>query len=489
MGVPVTVDVVANDLSPDGRSLILNMSNFYAPHGKLTQANAYSLTYTPDPGFVGAVAITYQITDTIFVVTGTWNVTVYDPNGAKFISQSAPKSMGEGLLYSVSVTMKNTGSNTWDPSVFKLGSQNPQDNGTWGMGRVLLSALVPPGSQAVFSFVVTAPVLAGTYNLQWRMVQEGIEWFGDTTPNIPVAVDALPPGYQGCYKDSSTRALPTQLSSGGDTVESCRTKGSNAGLSYVGLQYYGYCFAGNTVAYSRAPEDQCNTACSANPNESCGGGYRNSIWKTAAVAVSWVKPSGASYGPANTLTVQGSVVSGTGTVQTVWRDLTTNGAWNTIAGQSAPDGNNNWSNTIPVSNFCHTYAIYANYFGLTSPTFTYNGLSSGYCNENAWTSWIQPSYSAGFGPPGSLVVAGGSSGAPAGAAQVTLWWSDVTAGIGWNQGATVTPDGNGTWFNSIPNVNYSHQYSVYAVYDAYSTQPTQGPCTYPGDGSTTYCPR
>jgi hypothetical protein len=47
-----------------------------------------------------------------------------------------------------------------------------------------------PGSEAIFNFQITAPAAAGTYNLQWRMVEELVTWFGDFTPNMPIVVQA-----------------------------------------------------------------------------------------------------------------------------------------------------------------------------------------------------------------------------------------------------------------------------------------------------------
>jgi hypothetical protein len=74
--------------------------------------------------------------------------------------------------------------------------------------------------------------------------------------------------------------------------------------------------------------------------------------------------------------------------------------------------------------------------------------------------WIQPQASAGFGPPGSLVIAGSAQGGPSGAL-VTLWFRDDTAQSAWTPLSYQAPtDANGIWYNAIENVNYSHQYSV-----------------------------
>ena len=117
-------------------------------------------------------------------------ITVLSPsNQAAFVSQQVPSAMYVGEPYAVSVTMRNTGNTTWTAgSVFKLGSQNPQDNMTWGFNRVVVTQDVPPGAQYTFNFGVTAPSPKGTYNFQWRMVKEGVEWFGAFTDNKAVSV-------------------------------------------------------------------------------------------------------------------------------------------------------------------------------------------------------------------------------------------------------------------------------------------------------------
>ena len=99
--------------------------------------------------------------------------------------------MNTGETYQVTVTMLNQGITTWTPGqLYRLGSQNPQDNGVWGLGRVNLLAgnSVSPGATTTFSFAVTAPSSPGSYNFQWQMVQDAVEWFGAKTPNRAVQV-------------------------------------------------------------------------------------------------------------------------------------------------------------------------------------------------------------------------------------------------------------------------------------------------------------
>ena len=108
------------------------------------------------------------------------------------------------------------------------------------------------------------------------------------TFTVTQAATSTPGSYVGCYTDSSTRALPVVLSTGGDTVESCVQKAAAAGYAYAGLQWYGECYAGNTAGYTQVADSQCNTACSANSAEMCGGSWRNSIYSTGASALSYV---------------------------------------------------------------------------------------------------------------------------------------------------------------------------------------------------------
>src|SRR5688572_1009593 len=96
--------------------------------------------------------------------------------------------MVPGQTSPVSVTMKNTGTTTWQPGTVSLGSHNPSDNTTWGLTRVALPAAVAPGANATFTFNVTAPSTPGTYNFQWRLLEGAASWFGPPSANVEVGV-------------------------------------------------------------------------------------------------------------------------------------------------------------------------------------------------------------------------------------------------------------------------------------------------------------
>ena len=118
---------------------------------------------------------------------------VPEHNDAAFVSQTVPATMVPGQNYNVSVTMRNTGASTWTPDGdYQLGSENLSDNTRWGMSRVNLTSIVPPGADATFNFTVTAPA-AGSHSFQWRMVQENVQRFGALTTNVNVQTVNNPP--------------------------------------------------------------------------------------------------------------------------------------------------------------------------------------------------------------------------------------------------------------------------------------------------------
>ncbi len=106
---------------------------------------------------------------------------LFAQNNAQFISQTLPTNIAPGQSFTATVTFKNTGNTTWSSADnYALGTQAPQDNTTWlGTNRITLPNDVAPGEEVTFSLNMTAPTNEGMYVIQWRMVQDGVEWFGD----------------------------------------------------------------------------------------------------------------------------------------------------------------------------------------------------------------------------------------------------------------------------------------------------------------------
>jgi hypothetical protein len=117
-----------------------------------------------------------------FGQTSTKAVTVTAaPRDAQVISSTFPTSMVAGQSYSVAIRMKNTGTNTWTAAnSYRLGATGSA--ASFGVGRAYLPAgtSVGPGQEYTFTFTVTAPT-AGTYSAGYRMLQEGVAWFGQTS--------------------------------------------------------------------------------------------------------------------------------------------------------------------------------------------------------------------------------------------------------------------------------------------------------------------
>lgn len=135
-------------------------------------------------------------------------------DASTFITQAVPTTMAPGEVATVSVTMRNSGTSIWTAAgAYKLGTQNPQDNTLWaGFTRVYLNAgdSIAPGQDKTFSFSIIAPATPGTYNFQWRMVKEGVAWFGAFSTNVAIQV-------QAAVADNSqfvSQAVPTALTVG-----------------------------------------------------------------------------------------------------------------------------------------------------------------------------------------------------------------------------------------------------------------------------------
>jgi hypothetical protein len=155
------------------------------------------------------------------------------PNVAEFVSQSIPTTMQAGQQYEVSITLRNTGSNTWTPSTYGLGAQNPHDNMTWGMKRVFLQVgeSIDTNQLKTFTWTVTAPPSAGNYDFQWWMLHFGVEWFGPKTPNVVVTVQGA--GLPGNAAEFVSQSVPTSMQAGQQYQVSVtmRNTGSNTWTS------------------------------------------------------------------------------------------------------------------------------------------------------------------------------------------------------------------------------------------------------------------
>jgi hypothetical protein len=118
---------------------------------------------------------------------------VSTPNGAAFLSQSVPVVVTAGTGFDVEVVFVNVGVNPWSmANKHFLGSENPQDNFTWSTNRLVMEegVEIPLGQSYAFKGVLIAPEAPGTYDFQWRMLQDAVEWFGELSANLQIEVVA-----------------------------------------------------------------------------------------------------------------------------------------------------------------------------------------------------------------------------------------------------------------------------------------------------------
>ncbi len=162
--------------------------SYVALSSSVTPGSNVTFTFTiTAPATPGTYQLKYQMVQQGVEFFGEWcgpaSITVTRPNNAACVSHTIPLIMTVGEHKTVSVKVKNTGTTTWTPTgtgsnyyYIAVVSGNPSQ---FGVPYVALPASVPPGSNATFTFAITAPITPGTYQLKYQMVQEGVEFFGE----------------------------------------------------------------------------------------------------------------------------------------------------------------------------------------------------------------------------------------------------------------------------------------------------------------------
>jgi hypothetical protein len=115
---------------------------------------------------------------------------------AHAVSSNLPGTMETGQTITVQLTFRNNGTTTWTAGGnYKLGAVSDSD--PLAAPRLLLAPgdAIAPGQEKTFAFAFQAPAAAGTYLTQWRMLREGVDWFGDVASR-QVTVTAAPPPAQ-----------------------------------------------------------------------------------------------------------------------------------------------------------------------------------------------------------------------------------------------------------------------------------------------------
>ena len=113
-------------------------------------------------------------------------------DNAQVLWENLPDTMVAGSTTQVSIRMKNTGTATWTAAAgYKLGAVGDSDP----LSAILRIQLPPdrsvlPGHSHIFNLVLRAPNQPGDYHTDWRMLQEGVRWFGEVAQKTVKVVAA-----------------------------------------------------------------------------------------------------------------------------------------------------------------------------------------------------------------------------------------------------------------------------------------------------------
>lgn len=120
--------------------------------------------------------------------------------------------MKTGQTVAADITLKNSGTKTWDANT-RLGTTQPRDrssafaDGGWlGPNRAArVAGTVPPGGTWKFAFNFHAPPTPGSYHEFFSLVQEGVAWFSDPGQGGPADnqieawIEVTAPDYSGQF--------------------------------------------------------------------------------------------------------------------------------------------------------------------------------------------------------------------------------------------------------------------------------------------------
>ncbi|MGQ9456634.1 MAG: fibronectin type III domain-containing protein [Armatimonadota bacterium] len=112
----------------------------------------------------------------------------FDGYSAEYVSDTIPSTIVSGRSVSVSITFRNRGVAWSEDHQFRLGAVGDSD--PFAAHRHHINGVVMPGGLYTFTFTMTAPITPGDYVTDWRMVRDGVTWFGDVLTKV---VRVMPP--------------------------------------------------------------------------------------------------------------------------------------------------------------------------------------------------------------------------------------------------------------------------------------------------------
>lgn len=108
-----------------------------------------------------------------------------------FVSQLMPDRVSPGERFKTLVQFRNDGRASWSRAKgVRLAVSDAATAKAWGLQSVELENddVVLPGNVATFAFHMIAPTKPGTYDLAWRMFQDGRQFFGESAPPAAISV-------------------------------------------------------------------------------------------------------------------------------------------------------------------------------------------------------------------------------------------------------------------------------------------------------------
>jgi hypothetical protein len=143
---------------------------------------------TPDGNWTNASSVNYTVssngTYTFYAKDNTGNISSQTINvsninmyNATLSCSDMPSYMEAGQQYTVHITATNTGNQTWNGN-YRLGAVGESDPLASTRQYLPTGTNIATGSSYVFPVTMTAPATTGTYTTDWRMVNEGVTWFG-----------------------------------------------------------------------------------------------------------------------------------------------------------------------------------------------------------------------------------------------------------------------------------------------------------------------
>ena len=117
------------------------------------------------------------------------------PYDSQFISQTFVPAVQAGQQFSAMLKWLNNGRQIWDGSI-KAVAQNPANNTTWSASIPPASGFTLKGQPLEIRLTAVAPRIAGTYNFQWQLFQDGQGFIGQPSANLRVIVTPGPPSIE-----------------------------------------------------------------------------------------------------------------------------------------------------------------------------------------------------------------------------------------------------------------------------------------------------